>query len=192
MPRIKTLDKRRVILEAATKVFATSNFHDVLIDEVAHAAGVGKGTIYRYFQTKEDLYFGTLFHGIDELTETLQRPLPEEASPLHRLERIARETLQFFWDRRDLLTLLYAEENRFGAREEEFAKRREIVQRIVQEAILDGIERGDFRGIDARVGAVLFRGMVRAAGFFRREDDTLDELVREILGIFTRGVVKRS
>jgi AcrR family transcriptional regulator len=191
MPRLKTLDKRRVILEAATKVFAMSGFHDVLIDRVAHEAGVGKGTIYRYFQTKEELYFGTLFHGIDELADTLKRTLPTEATPTRRLERIAREILEFFWNRPDLLTLLYTDEHRFAAREEEFRKRREVVQKLVQQAILDGIQCGDFRGIDARVGAELFRGMVRAAGCFRRESDTIDDLVAEILGIFTRGVFKQ-
>jgi len=192
MPRAKTVGKQRVILEAATKVFATNGFQGVLIDDVAQAAGVGKGTIYRYFQTKEELYFGTIFHGMDELGRALEATLPREASPTRRLERIAREILHFFWNRRDLLTLLYADEHRFAAREEEFSKRREGVQRLVQQAILDGIDRGEFRGIDARVGAELFRGMVRAAGCFRRDDDSLDDLVAEIIGIFTRGVVKES
>ena len=190
MPRAKTLDKKLVILEAATKVFAVKDFHAVLIDDVAQAAGVGKGTIYRYFETKEELYFGTIFHGLDELAQALAETLPQEASPTRRLERIAREILRFFWNRRDLLTLLYLDEHRFAAREEEFSKRREVVQRLVQQAILDGIDRGEFRGIDARIGAELFRGMVRALGCFRRDDDSLDDLVSEIMGIFTRGVFK--
>lgn len=192
MPRVKTLDKKHAILDAAAKIFSINDFHEVLIDHVAAAAGVGKGTIYRYFQTKEDLYFGTVFHEMDELGEVLERTLPGEASPTRRLERIAREILLFFWNRSDLLTLLYADERRFPTRQVEFSRRREMVQRLVQQAILDGIERGEFRGIDARVGAELFRGMVRAAGCFRREDDSPEELVAQIIGIFTRGVFKQS
>ena len=56
MPRVKTEAKERAILEAAAKVFAMKPFHGVLIDEIASDAGIGKGTIYRYFETKDELY----------------------------------------------------------------------------------------------------------------------------------------
>ena len=192
MPRVKTVGKKREILGAAAKVFASRDFHDVLIDDVASTAGVGKGTIYRYFETKEDLYFATVLDGLDELALTLDRSLPQEASPTRRLERIARDIRLFFWNRRDLLTLLQGEGPRFAEREEKMQKRRDAVQRLVQQAILDGIERGEFRGIDARIGAELFRGMIRAAAFFRSAEDSVDELVSEILGVFTRGISKAA
>lgn len=190
MSRIKTQDKQTTILEAASRVFADKEFHEVLIDDVASAAGVGKGTIYRYFETKEDLFFATILHSFDQLSAALAASLRQEASPTRRLERIAREVLSFFWNRQYLFTLLQQDERRFAAREEELQKRREVVSRLVQEAILEGIRRRDFRGIDARVGAELFRGMIRAANFFRRQGDTLDGLVSEIVGIFTRGIAR--
>jgi len=62
----------------------------------------------------------------------------------------------------------------------------------VQEAILEGIRRREFRGINARVGAELFRGMIRAANWLRREEETLEGLVSEIVGIFTRGIERNS
>ena len=44
------------------------------------------------------------------------------------------------------------------------------------------------RDVDARVGAELFRGMIRAANSLRPREETLDELVSEIVGIFTHGI----
>lgn len=191
MPRVKTHDKHQAILDAAALVFSAKEFHEVLIDDVAAEAGVGKGTIYRYFKTKEDLFFATIFASWDELASALASTLPRETSPTRRLERIAREILSFSWNRRDLLTLLSKDEQRSAVREGELQKRRQVVSRLVQETILEGIRRREFRGIDAWVGAELFRGMIRAANCFRREEDTLDGLVSEIVGIFTQGIARR-
>jgi AcrR family transcriptional regulator len=188
MPRIKTQDKEQAILEAAARVFSGRPFHEVLIDDVAARAHVGKGTIYRYFQTKEDLFFAAILHSFDELSAALAVSLERETSPVRRLERIAREVLSFSWERRDLFALLLSDERRFPQREEELQKRREAISRLVQEAILEGIRRREFRGIDARVGAELFRGMLRAATWLRRHEENLDGLVSEIVGIFTRGI----
>lgn len=188
MARVKTADKQDSILEAAARVFAEREFHEVLIDDVAATAGVGKGTIYRYFETKDDLFFATILYSFDQLSAALSATLREEGSPIRRLERIAREVLRFSWNRRYLVTILQNDEKRFPAREAQLQKRRAALSRLIQETILDGIRSGDFRGIDARIGAELFRGMIRAASGFRREEDTLEGLVSEITGIFIHGI----
>src|SRR5262245_45609496 len=48
-------DKRRRILDAALRVFAARGYHATAVPEVAPAARVGTGTLYRYFATKEAL-----------------------------------------------------------------------------------------------------------------------------------------
>jgi AcrR family transcriptional regulator len=192
MPRVKTKSKKEEILEAASRVFADREFHEVLIDDVAAQAGVGKGTVYRYFRTKEELYFETLLRAFDDLSETLAEGVLEEASPTRRLERIARESLRFAWDRRHLLSLLQGDERRFAMREAELRRRRDGIMALVRRVILEGIERREFRGVDARIAAELFRGMIRAANCFRTEEDSVDSLVEEIIGIFTRGVARRA
>jgi AcrR family transcriptional regulator len=192
MSRLKTLDKKQAILDAAAGVFSGTRFHEALIDEVAAAAGVGKGTIYRYFPTKDDLYFAAVLHSFDELSSALAVTLAREKSPRRRLERIAREVLSFSRNRPDLYVLLQRDERRFPERENELQKRRDALSRLVQEAILEGIRRREFRGIDAHVGAELFRGMIRAANRLRVGEETLDELAADIVGIFTRGIERQS
>src|SRR5512147_1713734 len=108
MPRVKTEAKERAILDAAASVFARRPFHAVLIDEIASDAGIGKGTIYRYFQTKDDLYFATTLHVLDGLSQVLSQALPEEPSAIRRLERIATENLRFYWDRQFLFPFLHS------------------------------------------------------------------------------------
>ena len=55
MSREKAPEKRQRILEAALKVFAERGFYNAKVSEVARAAGVADGTIYLYFQNKDDL-----------------------------------------------------------------------------------------------------------------------------------------
>jgi AcrR family transcriptional regulator len=189
MPRAKTAIKEAAILEAASRVFALRPFHEVLIDDIASNAGIGKGTIYRYFETKDDLYFATSLYALDHLAAALEKARSPEDAAVRQLERIAREILGFFWDRRHLVNMLSRFER--SDREAEIRKRRESILRIVQEAILAGIERRELRGINPRLGAELFLGMTRSANLFRHEEDTLEELVAHIMSVWSEGVVRR-
>lgn len=191
MARVKTATKEQAILQAASRVFATRPFHEVLIDEIASSAGIGKGTIYRYFETKDDLYFATILYGIDSLGAAIERALSLEASAARRLERVATEILGFFWERRHIYPLLQRDEQH-PERQDELMRRREPILRLVQETILSGIERRELRGIDARIGAELFLGMVRSSSLFRRPEDTLEELVSHVMGVFLSGVARRE
>ena len=189
MARTKTASKETAILEAASRVFAQRPFHEVLIDDIASDGGIGKGTIYRYFETKDDLYFATSLYALDCLAAVLEKASSPDDPAMVRLERIAREILGFFWDKRHLVTLLVRYER--GDREAEILKRRESILKLVQEAILSGIERRELRGIDAHIGAELFLGMTRSANLFRRKEDTLDQLVGHIVGVLSNGMVRR-
>ena len=60
-------NKRSQILRAATDVFSAREFHTVPVEDVATAAGVGKGTLYLYFPTKEQLFYATILEALDVL-----------------------------------------------------------------------------------------------------------------------------
>ncbi|NBT62453.1 MAG: TetR/AcrR family transcriptional regulator, partial [Planctomycetia bacterium] len=53
---INSASPQEKILAAAEVMFASKRFHEVLMEDIAIGAGVGKGTIYRYFKNKEELY----------------------------------------------------------------------------------------------------------------------------------------
>lgn len=60
-------EKRRTIIDAALRVFAKSGFAAARISDIAVAAGVGKGTVYLYFASKEDLLIGVLESYADDI-----------------------------------------------------------------------------------------------------------------------------
>ena len=188
MARIRTEAKKEVILEAASSVFSNREYHQVLCDEIAEEAGVGKGTLYRYFPTKEDLYFATITEGFRKLKDALTPKLAGPGSASAKLERLAREMLEFFWRRRDFYTLLYKNDRRFLDHESVLRETRQSIAELIQKIIAEGIARGEFRGVDPRIAAELFSGMIRAVNIFRRDDDTREFLVRELMGVFLGGI----
>ena len=61
------MDRRQEILEAATKSFSLFGFKATTMDQVAKIANVGKGTIYTFFDNKEDLFHAIVFTMINQM-----------------------------------------------------------------------------------------------------------------------------
>ncbi|HEY6050856.1 MAG TPA: hypothetical protein VIZ58_06375, partial [Thermoanaerobaculia bacterium] len=107
------------------------------------------------------------------------------------LERIARDVIAFFRVRGDLSKLLMEDERRFEARNEELAKRKEVLQRLVEQCLADGIASGVFRVPNVPAAAASFRGMIRTAVESQNPGDTPEGLAAGILEIFIHGVGRR-
>lgn len=69
-------DKRRQILDTAARLFATRRFDEVTLDDIAARSRLGKGTVYLYFKSKEDLYAELILHGLDTLLTEIRSKAP--------------------------------------------------------------------------------------------------------------------
>jgi len=90
-PRPPDPDKHEAILEAALDLFVERGFHGTAVPEVAERAGVGAGTIYRYFESKEALVNAVYQRSKREFLEYVLADFPFIAP--------AREQLHVFWTR---------------------------------------------------------------------------------------------
>jgi TetR/AcrR family transcriptional regulator, repressor of fatR-cypB operon len=82
-------DKRQAILDAALELFVERGFHGTAVPEVAHKAGVGAGTIYRYFDNKEALVNELYRHAKGKMAGCVLEKFPAGAP--------AREAFRWFW-----------------------------------------------------------------------------------------------
>jgi AcrR family transcriptional regulator len=183
--------KRLSILLAATDLFVEKDFHDVLMDEVAARAGVGKGTLYRYFPAKEDLYLAAIFAGWEHLHEELQRVVTEKGPAGDTLRKIAEEILGYFWSRRDFVTLVYRLEQKRGGKEWAIWQRR----RKGTVAIVEGVLRrrpspSSLAHSHSRLLAEIFLGMLRAVVLHRSHRDQPKGLARLVVDVFLSGIVQ--
>jgi AcrR family transcriptional regulator len=191
MARTLTEKTRNTILEAAASVFARRGFHDVLTDEIAGEAGVGKGTLYRYFRTKEEILYAALLLGFDELDAVLRADRLLAGPPPEVLKCVAGEVLRIFWDRPSFYLNINRDASELRTQEREFLRRRARVARFVRETIARGVASGDFRWVEPRIAAEMFLGMLRGALRYRNGSDSPGALVETLCGLFLNGIARK-
>ncbi len=94
--RVKSSEQAEKILGAASRLFAGRRFHEVRMEDVAALAEVGKGTLYRYFKDKEELYLALLDRAAAGLRQCMDEALAGAAGPRERLEALVGAILAYF------------------------------------------------------------------------------------------------
>jgi len=141
-------ERRQVILRAAREVFFENGFHRATVDNVAERAGVSKGTVYLYFESKETILALLLLEGLDELIEKLEDAYAaEETLPAdERLRRLGRAYFCFFEETPDYFRLLVAtDRGRF-----QDSVKPEVYHKVLSASLegLDWVEKAIQQGID--------------------------------------------
>ncbi len=96
LPRATTAsDKRDVILTAALELFVERGFHGTAVPLVAERAGVGAGTIYRYFESKEALVNALYQKWKGEIATRVYSDFPLTASAREQFAAIWRRLAEF-------------------------------------------------------------------------------------------------
>src|SRR5215510_6251973 len=70
--RVADPNRGQQILDTAARLFDKRRYHELRMEDVAAQAGVAKGTLYRYFHDKEDLYIALLLSALRRLYEELK------------------------------------------------------------------------------------------------------------------------
>ncbi len=156
----KRAEKRKRIVEAAAGVFSRRGYKSALMAEVATAAGVGKGTIYEYFDSKEELFLGVF----DWFCETVSSGAMVRATSLglstaEKLTVLCDAVLASLVEHPEYITLtmeFWAAATTSPVREklnDAFRRLYADYRLLVTGLIDDGIQRGEFRS-DVDAGAV--------------------------------------
>lgn len=139
------LSRKNEIIAAAREVFCTHGFNDATLDEIAVKAEFGKGTLYNYFQGKEDLYEAVLAELFDECQGIADDAFTIEASTFRESsERFATGLLKFFCGNSGLLSLLMREMHR--PQQHSLVRQRiaELVSRL-EESLIDALNRQEIK-----------------------------------------------
>lgn len=155
-------------MQAAEELFRTRRVDEVTLDEIACRADVGKGTIYLYFDDKEDVIFQSMVAGLEEMCARLRRIAAEDGTFHERLLRMGENIVVFFRDRRPLFRIILSEDERVmehgraGLRQR-WRKRRRTMTEAVTTVIAQGMASGEIRAdIPAGILTEYLLGMLRA------------------------------
>ncbi len=156
------------LINAACELFMSRPYHKVTMDDVRHRAGVGKGTLYRHFQSKEDLYCHVVLHELDRLVASLRETGAEEhAGPRMRIRKLSRRLAGFFEGKKALFALLRSEELRASQAKKtlfrQWKERRSRLIEIFEEAIGEGVACGEYSpDIPPRIAATFLLAMLKS------------------------------
>lgn len=101
------------ILAAAATLFAQRGYADTQMQTIADHLGVGNGTVYRYFRTKEALFLATVERGLAELTAEMDAVLAADTEPFDQMREAIRTYLRFFHRRPEMAELFIQERAAF-------------------------------------------------------------------------------
>jgi len=111
------IDRRRnQILDVASLIFSKEGFAKANTDEIANAANLGKGTIYRYFKNKRELFLSVVDRGLNKLKDAILIEVEETDDPLKKIENAIKAYLSFFEKNRNLIGILIHEQSSFQKR----------------------------------------------------------------------------
>lgn len=182
------------ILASALLVFGEKGFHNATMAEIAEEANLGKGTLYWYFSSKEDLFSGMIEQGIRNFASKLQSIMGDETLSYSRLlSEFVREFLNFSYNHRQLARIfLSGVEGLSNEFRERMHKWRIQFLKINTDLIRRGLKTGFFRpDIEMERVVTAFTGVISAFANRRFLTDAGDEIDAEtvfICNLLTDGI----
>jgi AcrR family transcriptional regulator len=190
------LAHREEIVLAAEKVFAAKGFFSTTMSDIAREAEFGTGTLYKYFKSKEELYFTLIDEKVEEINGPVKAELSRKASAVERIKNVLGLQFEFFERNRDFFRIYTSERGRFEwTVKDELGKgiHEKMIAyiNILAEVMRQGIEGGEFRPLNPLDLAHALVGIVNSFVFewmISRESYPLISKLDTVLEIFLGGV----
>jgi len=162
MGRPGAAEKRRIILDAAVRVFARQGFHSARVSDIADEAGVAYGLVYHYFHSKDEVLDTLFLERWNVLLAHIGDVDRSEAEPREKLHAITSFIVDSYRHDPDLMKVIIVEvtraANSFGARH--LAKIREAYD-VIAAIVADAQRAGKFRDdVAPTFAAMAFYGAI--------------------------------
>jgi TetR/AcrR family fatty acid metabolism transcriptional regulator len=162
MARTGGAEKRRIILDAAVRVFARQGFHSARVSDIADEAGVAYGLVYHYFKAKDEVLDTLFLERWNVLLEAIREVDASADEPREKLHAITSFIVDSYRHDPDLMKVIIVEvtraANSFGAKH--LAKIREAYD-LIADIVQDAQRAGRFRDdIAPQFAALAFYGAI--------------------------------
>ncbi|HYK74570.1 MAG TPA: TetR/AcrR family transcriptional regulator, partial [Pseudoneobacillus sp.] len=162
-------EQKNKVLASALECFATKGYEAATIDDIVNHSGISKGSIYKLFKSKEEIYIQLMYRNTDEMYAEIRVILAKNTSALDKLisvftEYLDRELNPFILNS----FLVQFETQLFASRKEDMMKIVEEIRltriNIISDVLREGIQNGEFKKeIDVDVFSELFWSFVDGA-----------------------------
>ena len=193
---LKADDTQERILKAAEKLFARRGYGGTTTRDLAQAAGVAEGTLFRHFESKKAILVEVATRGWMEILTDLLTALSEMGS-YKAVAQVMRKRMLSLNANTDMMRVCFMEaqfhpELRDRVQAEVIDKMTDVAEAFFQ----TGMDRGTYRQMNPRVAALIFLGMFTVAGFSNTtmagepsSPKDMQEMAETLADIFLNGVL---
>jgi TetR/AcrR family fatty acid metabolism transcriptional regulator len=179
------------MLDAAARLFGAHRFHEVRMEDIAVEAGVGKGTIYRYFADKDELYVALLARSSEQFVRRVASEVARATGARARLEALVASVLSFFDAQPHLLDLIQrAEVLRGPGADFPWQRTRDEMWRLTDDLFEEARKSREFTIRDPELAARMLLGGLRSVIRFGKTPRAAD-LPHRIVEDFLSGAALR-
>lgn len=185
--------RREEILEAAARLFAQRGYSQTDTQAVADALGVSKGTLYRYFASKEELFLAAADRAMHRLREAVEAATGAGDDPLEVMQQAITAYLRFFEENSAYVELLIQERAQFKDRkkptyfehrEKNIGRWREMFARLIAAGRVRDVPVERITGV---ISNLVYGTMF--TNYFVGRHAALEDQVRDILDVVFHGIL---
>ncbi len=198
MGKTKTNEKYHRIIAAATSVFAKKGFYQSKISEIAKEAQVADGTVYIYFENKDDILICLFEEQMQMVLDNMRFHLTGINDPVKKLEKFAMTHLELIDGNPDVAEIIQIELRQSGKfmkeyRNEKFFQYLDIIEDIVKNGQAQGIFKRDVIPVIAK--RAFFGALDEVSRYWvlsSRKQYDIQTAAQQISSFFLSGIMVNS
>jgi AcrR family transcriptional regulator len=195
-PSDRSAGRKEEILDAATRLFAEHGYADTDTQLLADKLQVGKGTLYRYFASKRELFLAAVDRGMRLLCQHIDESIAKIDDPPERIAQVVRSYLGFFASHPELAELLIQERAQFKDRKKPtYFEYREANRERLRSLYRSYIAEGQIRDMPVDrildvLGDLLYGTMF--TNYFSGRQTSLETQAQDILDVVFHGILSEA
>ena len=206
-------ENRQFILEASENIFARNGFAQTSVDDIAEEAQFSKATIYRYFESKVDIFSSVILNSFREARDEMEKISRKSSRAESKVKDMIIFILRYYQRKQNIARIFFLEQEvmkkilgmdmKTHMMPQEEKKHipdnfRELVEGMFHSTcsvIQEGIASGEFRDVDAEEAAYIFGAMLRGFHFrgpVREKSYSVEESADLLQDYFLNGIRRKK
>jgi len=175
------------ILDAAAALFATKPFHEVRLDDIAALAKIGKGTIYLYWSSKEEVYLSVIRRGFAAVLSRVDIHLAASRSNVwDQLFTIVNELASFAFEHSGVYHIMRS--GQICPEDADLQRVRAELSNRIQEVISEGVKSGAMTDLCPALTTQYILSFVRGAMLYPPPNMTKELLIAHMTQLLKSGL----
>ena len=178
----RQLEERKMrqdrILDGALNVFKSKGLEGATMDEIANASGFGKGTLYYYFKSKEEVFSAILVEGWHNIWESLEPIMAEDNTPRKTFVNVLIKIAENAQERPGLFEFLFNVPKAIKVDDQPWKDYQLRLYTVIQGLLEDGVKQGEFPKVNPQLMFKALGGLFMGLVFMgdRKEPVTYKEV----------------